>query len=391
MDEPRRATPEEMLVRVAEEAGALDERAEGGRGRLHIYLGAAPGVGKTWAMLVEGRRLKAGGVDVVAGLIETHGRVETAAQIADLEVVPRRRISYRGATIEELDVDAVLARRPRVCLVDELAHTNAPGSRNEKRWQDVEELLAAGIDVLSTVNIQHLESLNDIVESITGIQVRETVPDQVLAGSAAVHLIDLHPDALRERLREGKIYQGDRGGEALQNFFRTGNLTALRELTLRRMAEGVEETLERYMVDHDIGGPWPAAETVLACVDGRPLSGQVLRHAWRIVRGLNAAFVVVHVAREPLRALPEERRRTIERNLELAEDLGAEVIVNESSDFVRAILQLAQDRNVTQIVIGHSTRSRWQELRGRSLASELIHHARGYDIHVVADRDISRR
>jgi two-component system sensor histidine kinase KdpD len=393
MDEPRRPSPEALLARLSADTRIADGRQPGQRGQLQVYLGAAPGVGKTWAMLAEGRRLKESGRDVVCGLIETHGRVETAAQIGDLELVPRARLSYRGVVIEEMDTEALLERHPQVCLVDELAHSNAPGSAHAKRWQDVEQLLAAGIDVLSTLNIQHLESLNDIVQSITGIAVRETLPDRILDNPTVVHLIDLPPDALRQRLREGKVYPDARARQALEHYFRAGNLTALRELTLRRMAEGVESSLERYMVEHDIAGPWAATETVLVCVGGQRFSGQVIRHAWRLARGLDAPLVALYVARRPLAVLPEPKRRAVERNLELAEDLGAEALVvdvaADERDLVRAILATARARHVTQIVLGHSTRprSRWQELRGKSLVTELIHAARGYDVLVVADAD----
>ena len=392
MSEPRRPTADEMLARIAEEqtTGPYPSGSPR-RGRLHVYLGAAPGVGKTYVMLQEGHRLRSTGVDVVCGYIETHGRAETAKLIGDLDVVPRQLIPYRGVIVEEMDTDAILARKPHVCLVDELAHTNVPGSPREKRVQDIEMLLDAGIDVLSTLNIQHLESLNDIVESITGIQVRETVPDGVLDAPTTVHLVDLHPDALRTRLREGKIYPTDRALHAAENFFRTGNLTALRELALRAMAEGVESSLERYMEVYDIPGPWAATETVLACIAGRPLSGKVLRHAWRLAAGLDAKFLALHVSRAPLEQLDEDRRRAVASNIELAEDLGAEVLVVFAADTVEAILSCARERNVTQLVIGHSMRPRWQERLGRSLVMELIRAARGYDIHVVADQQAAKR
>ncbi len=383
--EPRRPTPEEMLERLAAESGGTGA-ADTGRGSLHVFLGSAPGVGKTWAMLNEGRRLMAAGVDVVCGYVETHGREETADQIGDLEVIPRQQISYRGVVVEEMDVDAILARKPAVCLVDELAHTNVPGSEREKRWEDVEVLRDAGIDVISTLNIQHLESLNDIIESITGVRVRETLPDWLLEEPTTVALVDLHPETLRQRMREGKIYPADRAQAAMSQFFRAGNLTALRELALRRVAEGVEVALEQYMADHQIAGPWAATETVMACFGPGPLAGQVLRHAWRLARGLDASFVAVHATKVPVRDLPDEKRRVIERDSELAEDLGAEVVIVEGPYFVNSILKVARERNVTLIVIGHSTRSRWQELRTHSLVTELIRHARGYDILVVADR-----
>jgi two-component system sensor histidine kinase KdpD len=379
-----------MLESMTTEPGVADEYGHTGRGTLHVFLGSAPGVGKTWAMLNEGRRLQAAGVDVVCGYIETHGREETAAQLGDLEIIPRQQIHYRGVVVEEMDVGAILARKPGICLVDELAHTNVPGSERAKRWEDVEVIRDAGIDVISTLNIQHLESMNDIIESITGVRVRETLPDAILDAPTTVALIDLPPDAIRRRLREGKIYPPDRARAAMTQFFRTGNLTALRELALRQVAEGVESSLEHYMAEHHISGPWAATETVMACFGPGPLAGQVLRRGWRLAHRLAATFIAVHATPVPLSELPVEKRRVIERDSELAEDLGAEVLIVEGSDLVQSILTIARERNVTQIVIGHSTRSRWQELRRRSLVTELIRHARGYDIHVVADKGDSR-
>lgn len=250
---------------------------------------------------------------------------------------------------------------------------------------------AADIVLLLLVVIAAIALRFESGPSIAGIQVRETVPDAVLDSPTTVHFVDLHPDALRTWLREGKVYPADRARLAAENFFRTGNLTALRELALRTMAEGVESSLERYMAEHDIAGPWAAIETVLACVAGQPLSGRVLRHAWRLVHGLDAGFIALHVSRRPLAQLREDRRRAIEGNLELAEDLGAEAIVVVSDDIVGAILACARERNVTQLVIGHAARSRWQERFGRSLVNELIRAARGYDIHVVADRPATNR
>ena len=238
------------------------------RGRLRVYLGAAPGVGKTYAMLDEGRRRSGRGTDVVVGLVETHGRARTAAAIGDLEVVPRRRVSYRGLQTEEMDLDAVLVRRPTVALVDELAHTNVPGGRNPKRWQDVQELLDAGIDVITTVNIQHLESLNDVVEGITGIRQRETVPDAVVRAADAVELVDMSPPALRRRLAHGNVYPADRVDTALAHYFREGNLAALRELALLWLADRVDEGLERYRGSHGIEATWATRERVLAGVSG---------------------------------------------------------------------------------------------------------------------------
>lgn len=386
MKEAPRPNPDVLLARLKQEAAAQNTHKTH-RGALHVFLGAAPGVGKTWAMLQEGRRLRHLGTDVVCGLIETHGREETAAQIDGLVSIPPRQIAHRGVILEEIDTEAILQRRPEVCLIDELAHTNAPGSPRTKRWQDVELLRDAGISVLTTLNVQHLESVNDIVEAITGVRVRETVPDVLLADPTIIHLIDLHPEGLRQRLREGRIYPPDRAQAAMNNYFRVGNLTALREIALRQVAQGVESSLEKYMADNEIVGPWAATETVLACFGSGPLSGQVLRHAWRLAHGLNATFVAVHAARQPLAALPEQERQELERDIQLAEDLGAEVVIVEGQDYVASILATAKQYNANSVVVGHAHHSRWQELRGMSLVAELIRHARGYDIVVVAARD----
>jgi two-component system sensor histidine kinase KdpD len=249
------------------------------RGSLRIYLGAAPGVGKTFAMLNEGRRRRGRGTDVVIGYVETHGRARTAEQIGDMEVVPRRVLEYRGAALEEMDLDAVLARSPDWALVDELAHTNAPGSERSKRWMDVEVIRDAGIDVIATVNIQHLESLHTAVESITGVAVRETIPDKIVDEADRVELVDISPEALRKRLEQGKIYPADRAQAAMANFFRTGNLAALRELALRRTAKEVQDQLERYMHDHQIGAVWPSTDRVMVAIDHRPIARDLLRNA----------------------------------------------------------------------------------------------------------------
>ncbi|HEY8601443.1 MAG TPA: sensor histidine kinase KdpD, partial [Thermomicrobiales bacterium] len=270
-----RPTAEAMLERLRREAGG------GGRGRLRIYLGMAPGVGKTMAMLAEGHRRRERGTDVVAGLIETHGRPQTIKAIGDMAIVPVRQIVYKGVTLEEMDTEAVIARRPAVALVDELAHTNAPGSPREKRWQDVEVLLEAGITVLSTVNVQHLESLADIVESVTGVQVRERIPDRIVDAADEVELVDMSPNALRQRLRHGNVYSPARAERALGEFFREGNLSALREMALRKVSSTVEHDLAEYMQVHDIQASWAAGERVIVCVDPQPRAKHLIRRAWR--------------------------------------------------------------------------------------------------------------
>src|SRR6266566_3983361 len=307
-DEPRqreegRPDPEELLKRYSlrdsdlgtppattPAAGEQTSPQTGGyphkRGRLRVYLASAAGAGKTYAMLNEGHRRESRGTDVVVGYVETHGRSQTQAQIGDLEVIPRKQVTYHGVTLEEMDTEAIIARHPKVALIDELAHTNVPGSKHAKRYQDVEEILDAGIDVITTLNIQHLESLNDLVASITGVRVRETLPDWILDQADEVELIDISPHALRQRMKLGNIYPPERVDAALNNFFREGNLTALRELALRRTAEKTETQLQEYMTEHKIDKLWSASERVLVGFDARPHSRQIIRDAWRLAHGL---------------------------------------------------------------------------------------------------------
>src|SRR5665213_1006413 len=265
------------------------------RGRLRIYLGPAPGVGKTYAMLDEGWRRRARGADVVVGLVVTHDRPNTIAQIRDLEIVPPQRIEYRGAVWEEIDVDAIIARRPQTVLVDELAHSNVPGSRNEKRWQDIEQLLAAGIEVISTVNVQHLESVNDVVNRITGVIQRETVPDAVVRRADQIELVDMSPEALQRRMAHGNIYAPEKVDAALGNYFRVGNLGALRELALLWVADRVEDSLQAYMGQHGIAGPWETRERVMVALTGAPGNDQVIRRAARMARRTQGDLLGVHV------------------------------------------------------------------------------------------------
>jgi two-component system sensor histidine kinase KdpD len=376
------------------------------RGRLRVYLAAAPGAGKTYAMLNEGHRRKERGTDVVIGYVETHGRPRTQEQIGDLEIMPRQKILYRGLTLEEMDLEAILARRPQVVLVDELAHTNVPGSPHEKRYQDVLALLAAGIDVITTLNIQHLESLNDIVASITGVRVRETLPDWILDQADEVELIDISPHALRQRMRHGNIYPRERIDTALTHFFREGNLTALRELALRRTAEKTEAQLQQYMVGHKIDEIWPATERVLVGFDHRTHSRQVIRDAWRLAHGLHAELIAISVlpagyaglaARlvrllkhgPRLRAAEEAAQRRLEEHILLAEDLGAEVIQVRSNDIARTLVTLARERRVTLMVLGLPARSRWEELLRGSLINRLLRMSSDIDIHLVPRRQDS--
>jgi two-component system sensor histidine kinase KdpD len=350
---------------------------------LRIFLGAAPGVGKTYAMLNEAKRLRAEGQDVVVGFVESHGRPETEAQVGDLEVIPRKQIPYRGVTIEEMDTDAILARKPTITLVDELAHTNAPGSPREKRFEDVEILRDAGINVISTLNIQHLDSLQDVVAGITGVDVRETIPDRVL-DDADVQLVDLPSDALIERLRQGKVYPPQRAQQALEHFFRPGNLTALREMALRRTAAGVEDALTDYMHEHRIDEIWPAAERVLVLVDGDAAAGVVLRNAWRLASAFRAELVaVVVVPPGGLSALPAGTRHAIEKNCTLAEDLGTRVRIVEARDVAATIADVVRDEHATLLVMRYVRPSGLRRFAGPSLVDQLLERLDNVDIHLV--------
>jgi len=361
---------------------ALAERE--GRGRLKIHLGAAPGVGKTFAMLSNARRLAGEGADVVVGLVETHGRAETAALIDGLEVLPRRPVVHRGRTLMEFDIDAALARRPALLIVDELAHTNAPGSRHPKRFQDVEELLDAGIDVWTALNIQHLESLSDVVGRITGVTIRETVPDRLLERADEVILVDLTPDELVERLKDGKVYLPDAAARAIDNFFKPSNLTALRELALRRTAAHVDDEMLAYLRRSAIEGPWPTAERILVCVGADLRSEDVVRIAARLAGGLNAPWTALHVDRPDVARRDEASIRRLDAHLHLAERLGAERVRVIGADVVAEILRWARRENVSQIVIGRSARhGRFRRLFGRSLSDDLVARATDISVQVV--------
>lgn len=360
---------------------ALLALSDQGRGRLKIFLGAAPGVGKTYAMLQAAARLRSEGQEVVVGLVETHGRAETQALVAGLEVLPRRKLAHRGVALEEFDLDAALARHPRLMIVDELAHTNAPDSRHPKRWQDVKELLAAGIDVWTALNIQHLESLADVVAHITGITVRETVPDTILRTAADVVLVDITPDELITRLKSGKVYLPQTAKRATENFFTSGNLTALRELALRQTADRVDDQMTEFLRQKAIEGPWGASERLLACLGADKGSELLVRKTSRLANSLNAGWIAVHLAR-PERDSPETDRKSAEI-LRLAETLGAEVVRLTSSDFAGDLLRLAQRENVTQILIGRSRAGVLGHLLGRSLSDQLVRKARDIGVHVV--------
>ncbi|GAA3211918.1 sensor histidine kinase KdpD [Oerskovia jenensis] len=347
-----------------------------------MYLGAAPGVGKTYAMLGEAQRRRARGTDVVVGLVETHGRAATITQIGDLEVVPRRVVSHRDVELTELDVDAVIARAPQVALVDELAHTNAPGSRHRKRWQDVADLLAAGIDVVTTVNVQHLESLTADVEAITGVRQRETVPDQVVRDADQIQLVDLSPQALRRRLAHGNVYRAEQIDASLSSYFRTGNLTALRELALLWLADRVDDALTRYRADHAIVGTWPARERIVVAVTGGPEGETLLRRGARIAqRAAGSELVAVHVLATD--GLPSAPPAAIAASRELVESLGGTFHTVVGEDVASAVVDFAQGVNATMIVVGVSRHSRWREALLGSSSTEIARLAGTIDVHLV--------
>jgi two-component system sensor histidine kinase KdpD len=353
------------------------------RGTLRIYLGAAPGVGKTFAMLDEGFRRHARGTEVVVGYVETHGRPRTAAQIRDLEVVPRHTIEYRGQAFEEMDVDAILERHPEVALVDELAHTNVPGSRNAKRWQDIDELLAAGIDVVSTVNIQHLESLNDVVEQITGIEQRETVPDAFVRSAEQVELVDMTAEALRRRMAHGNIYAAEKVDAALANYFRVGNLTALRELALLWVADQVDTAMHDYRERHGIAQPWETRERVAVAVTGAPGADDLIRRAGRIASRTKSELIGIHV--ESPDGLAGRDRGNLDDHRRLLLDLGGSYREVVDTDIGHALVKTAIAENATQLVIGASRRSRWTELVQGSVVNTIAQRAGGaLDIHIIA-------
>jgi len=374
-DRDKRPSPDALLKAAEQET----------RGRLKVFLGAAPGVGKTFEMLTMARAKRQEGVDVVIGVVETHGRVETEALLAGLEVVPRRRVEYKGHTLEEMDLDAILARRPKLVLVDELAHTNAPGSRHPKRYNDVEELIDAGIDVFTTLNIQHVESLNDVVAKITRIRVRETVPDSIIDRADEVEVVDLTPEDLVQRLKEGKVYLPQQAERAVLHYFLPGNLTALRELALRRTAERVDEQMVDYMRAHAIQGPWAASERVLVCVNEDPSVAAVVRYARRLADRLHAPFVALHVETSASQRLGDKERDAIAEALRLAQRLGGEAVTAPASDVAGGIVSYAEQNNITHIVIAKSRRTRWSELLRGSVTHHLIRRAGDISVHVIAE------
>ncbi|MFF0867936.1 ATP-binding protein [Nonomuraea sp. NPDC003560] len=356
------------------------------RGRLRVYLGAAPGVGKTYAMLGEGRRARERGRDVVVGLVETHGRPRTAALLEGLEIIPRRTVVHRGATFTELDVDAVIARRPKVALIDELAHTNVPGSKNVKRWQDVDEILDAGIDVVSTVNIQHLESVNDVVQEITGVPQRETVPDEVVRRADQIELVDMSPEALRRRMAHGNVYAPEKVSAAMSNYFRVGNLTALRELALLWVAGKVDDQLDRYRADHGIATTWETRERVVVALTGGPEGDTLVRRAARIAaRTKGADLLAVHVTSAD--GLAGADPASLARQRTLVEDMGGSYHQVVGDDVPRALLDFARGVNATQLVLGASRRGRFAQIFSRGVGVETTARSGSIDVHMITHEE----
>ena len=364
-----------------------DEEARAALGKLTVFFGAAPGVGKTYAMLEAARSERDLKRDVVAGIVETHGRYDTAALLIGLELLPRRKVEYRGVTLEELDLDAALARRPGLILVDELAHTNAPGSRHAKRWQDVQELLDAGIDVYTTLNVQHLESLNDVVAQITGVVVRETVPDVMLERADDVRLIDLPPDELIDRLEAGQVYVRTQAVRATDNFFRKGNLIALRELALRQTASRVEAEMQSYRRAHNIGGTWAAGERILVCISPSPASAKLIRAARRMAGDAHAQWIAAYVETPAALRLSAADRDRVAKHLRLAEQLGAEAVTLAGENGADETIRYAQKRNVTRIVLGKPTHARWRDVLRPSFLDQIVRGSGDIDVHVMRGDD----
>jgi two-component system, OmpR family, sensor histidine kinase KdpD len=376
-----RPKPEEILARLKKEERSASE------GKLKIFMGAAPGVGKTYTMLEEAHKLLKQKVDVVAGCVVTHGRAETEALLHGIEAIPEKQIEYRTTTLKEFDLDAALERKPYLILIDELAHTNVPGSRHEKRWQDVEELLSAGINVYATLNIQHLESTNDVVAQITGVRVRETVPDSVFEKAYEVELVDLPPDDLIQRLQEGKIYVPEYSKTALKSFFRKGNLIALRELALRSLAERVDAQVQEYRRDEAVHEVWPVGERIIVCVGTGPLSPRLVRATKRMSTRLHADWVAVSVETPRYERLPQKDRDRVLKSMQLAERLGAETAVLSGPDVSEELVSFARSRNAVRIVIGKPARPRWHEILYGSVVDDVIRKSGDIDVYVMTGEE----
>lgn len=375
----KRPDPDDLLARLQ-----ADEEKQA-RGKLKIFLGYVAGVGKTYAMLEAAHQRRQEGVDVVVGYIETHGRKETEALVKDLEVLPRLSVEYHAAVLSDMDLDAILNRRPQLVLVDELAHTNAPGLRHPKRYLDVEEILDAGINVYTTVNIQHLESLKDVVQQITGVTVRETVPDRIFDEAYEIELVDLPPDELLYRLREGKVYVPDQAMRALDKFFRKGNLTALRELSLRHAAERVDSQMIDYMHTQSIPGPWPAGERIMVCLSSHPMGERLVRVGRRLADDVKAEWYVVFVETPGHLHMPAQNRLRIQQNLHLAEELGARIVNITSESVAGAVIEFARQHNITKIIAGKPLRPRWFEILRGTVIDQIIRNSGTIDMYVVSE------
>ncbi len=385
MNDENRPDPDALLARVQEE-----ERQKV-RGKLKIFLGYAAGVGKTYAMLEAAQSRKADGIDVVVAVIETHGRVETEALLPGLEVISRKQIEYRGVKLTEMDLDAVLARRPQLALVDEHAHTNAPESRHPKRWQDIDELLNAGIDVYTTLNIQHLESFRDIIAQITGVIQRETIPDRVLDEASEIEVVDLPPEELLLRLREGKVYIPEQAARALEHFFEAGNLIALREITLRRAANRVDEQMREYLATYSTPELWPVTERLLVCISGGPNSERLIRTARRLAEELKTDWHALYVETTEIDRLTQENRERIWRELRLAESLGAKEVTTLTTDSAPdAVIDYARKHKITKVIVGRPTRSRWREWLRGSFVDQLLRRSKEIDVYVVSEENAKK-
>ncbi|TCP58153.1 two-component system sensor histidine kinase KdpD [Tumebacillus sp. BK434] len=373
----KRKHPDEVLEQIRREE----------RGRLKLFIGAAPGAGKTYTMLREGNELLQKGCDLVIGFVETHGREETRKQIGALPLLPLKEIEYKGRVLQELDLQAILDRRPHTVIVDELAHTNVPGSKHRKRYEDVEELLQAGIHVLAAMNIQHVESLNDTVERLTGVKVRERVPDRVLNRAHEIQLIDTPPEQLRERMRNGLIYRPDKIEQALKHFFRLGNLNVLRELALREIADDVEERLQHYQQEHGIEGMTGAHEKILVCVQYRPNAERLIRRGWRIANRLKCDLHILNVSVRPLPELAAQERKKLQVMEQLARDLGAvfHFCPTEGKKPVDVMVSFIKRHRITQVILGQSARTRWEEISKGSIINKIMKDTQFVDVLVVAD------
>lgn len=373
-DTGKRPSPDALLEAAQRE----------GRGALKIFLGAAPGVGKTYAMLQQARERRLGGEAVIVGVVETHGRAETDALTRGFDIIPKKRALYKGRIVAEMDLDAILTRKPSLVLVDELAHTNAPGSRHPKRYMDVEEILAAGIDVYTTLNIQHVDSLNDVVARITRIRVRETVPDRLVDDADEIELADLTADDLIERLNQGKVYVKAQAERAIKHYFAPGNLAALRELALRKAAQHVDREMVGYMKSHAVEGPWPAAERILVCIGEHPSSAELVRRARRLADSMKASWIALHIESPSHANLSETERDHVADTLRLAQRLGAESITVPGRDIAESVLAYARDNNITQIMVGKSARPGWLHWLGGSVAHRLVEASGQIGIHVAS-------